>query len=383
MAKILAKYGDGAVSVTISNAVFGSSSIGEELHLQMNSYSHKNTANGGHWDAQITLAGNLSSILPVVDVLIGLDVRSVSANGVEVWNGFVNQITLETGIGSFSIGPLMNVRNNLSVVFQTQRYNTIPPIGGQRRKLDPLADTESQQRYGILGHELSGGTGNTEGAQTLQETHLQENKYPRVQQSLSIGASSSSSVSVTLQCLGYVQLLDKFIYDANVSGDTTPESKISTILSAEPNGLFGSLYSPDTNTLSVPNFSEGATGWTEIKSIVALGDTNFDRYLFQIGADRDATYRKIDSNYRYFLKTNGNVEDKAGLVRSWEIEPGYWMSASSLVIGEQQSGDIGTHISDVFIESVSYTAPDTARIEGGKVDRSIQQLAQRGVGGSF
>lgn len=383
MANIKSEHESGTISVTLSNSILGSQSIGDELHLSMNSYTHKRVANGGFWDANITLSGSLSTILPVIDTLIGLDMRTVSVGGDTIWNGFVNKVTLETGIGSFAIGPLMNVRNNLSVVYQTTRYNTIPPIGGQRRRLSPLGDSSSQELYGIFGYELSGGTGTSEGAANLQETHLNENKRPRVQQSLRVGASSSSNVSVSIQAIGYIQMLDKFIYAANVAGTTTPAAKILTIMQAESNGLFSELYAPDTNTLSVPNYEEGSTGWSIIKSIVAQGDTNFDRFIFQIGVDRIGTYRKIDSTYRYFLQPSGSVTKLSGHVNPWDIEPGYWMSASNLITGEQKSGDIGTHISDVFIESVTYNAPNTANIEGGNVDRSIQQLAQRGVGGSF
>lgn len=372
-----------SVGVVLSNPLLGKNDIGDDIHLFPNSYNHKVIANGGFWDAQIGITGDIVALLPSIHSVIGLDVSCISKQNNKVWQGFVNSVSVNAGIASFTIGPLMDVRNNLSVVYQTTRYNTIPPIGGQQRRLPALLDEGSSERYGIIGYELSGGTGDSVGALALQQTHLDENKTPRVQQSLSIGSVSTSAVSVNLQCLGYVHLLDKFIYNINVAGYQTTREKIQAVLDAEPNGLFSNMIFSGSNLVDVPVVESGATGWAVIKSAVSVGDELANRYIFGVRENLNAYYQVVGTDYTYYLRPDGSVHDESGRVDAWDIRAGVWLDASSIITGSPITGEIGSRVSDVFIESVSYTAPSSASIEGGRVDRSVQQLAQRGVGGSF
>lgn len=383
---LVASYEEsGSIGIVLSSSVLGSVGTRNDLNVFPNSYSHKIVANGGFWEAQFTTASILAPQISDIGSLIGLDVRCISGVNRLAWNGFVNSVSVDVGLGSFTIGPLIQVKNSLSVLYQTTRYNTNPPIGGQQRRLSAVTDSGSVLRYGILGHELSGGTGDAAGAVALQLTHLDENKNPGVNQSLVIGASSGGSATVTVQCLGYVHLLDKFIYTVTSSGYQTSVEKIQAVLDAEPNGLFGNMLftGGDSNMLSVPISGSEETGWATIKSVVSLGDEGANRYIFGIGEDRVAYYSIVGDTYEYYMRPDGSVFDDSGFVNPYDLKAGVWIDASSLVPGSSVVGEIGSAISDVFIESLTCTSPMSAQIEGGKVSRSIQQLAQRGVGGSF
>ncbi len=77
-----------------------------------------------------------------------------------------------------------------------------------------------------------------------------------------------------------------------------------------------------------------------------------------------------------------NLKNAAGgFVDPWDVKVGEWIQFTDLDVCQTLSTDSFRDDSRMmFIEGLSYTAPYTLQISGGKVDTLTQQLNKLGLG---
>jgi hypothetical protein len=121
---------------------------------------------------------------------------------------------------------------------------------------------------------------------------------------------------------------------------------------------------------------------------VALGDpSDFARYTFGVYDDRQAYYKKMPTAIEYVYRLSSGsqaIETTGGArVQPWNVRPAKWLEIPDFLIGRAAGGgNLRDDPRNVFIESVTYTAPFGLTINGGKVSTLKQKMAQLGLGGA-
>lgn len=348
----------------------------------MNGYSHEIDSTVGYKTMQFTQGGS-ESVNDVWLRRLGWHVDVYDESMVKVWEGFVNEVELKSGALTVKRGPLLDVSNRVKVVYQTVTYNTNPPVGGGQAETSVANDTDSQDLYGILEENISGGTGQSTQMDQLRDTMLNEKKLPETGQTLNL--DSPSAPAVTVSCLGYGALLGRFYYSRSGTGTVGASAKIIHILGSAPTVAYETT-DIDTNTLAFGLFADGQkTGLGEIMDVVAAGDSSDNRWTFGIYNDRRAFYRAVPTTavYQHYLgETAQRIENiGGGLVYPWQVRPAEWLIVADYLPGIIAPAIIREDPRAIFIESVRYTAPFGIQIEGGKTGKLAQKLAKTGLGG--
>jgi hypothetical protein len=366
----------------------GAGLVDDGVMADVSSYSHEIVANGGYWKANFTLTGDY---LDAEDWFLGIGrhIEVYDESLTKIWEGFVNQIDVSLGTFSVSRGPLVDVANRVSVVYQTPYYNTNPPIGGERAETTVANNTDSQALYGVLEEVVSGGTGASSEEDQLRDTYLAEMANPQTGQQISIGGGEGD-IRVAVECLGYVHWLDQYSYSqVAASGTISIDTKIEAILAADPNSIFSTNYNSITdNATTVSQYEDEATmALSLIRGLVSLGDASFNRYIFGVYNDRIFEYGQIPSDYEYIhlISDSGQkiVDTANNRVFPWDVRPGRWAFVSDFLIGHIVTGGLREDPRMIFIENVKYTAPWSVQLSGGKSDRYSQQLARLNMLGTL
>lgn len=86
--------------------------------------------------------------------------------------------------GSLQIsrGPLLEVANQVDLIYSTIDTSVSPPVLGVRIATGSTSDAESQSKYGVIEKILSTGGSTTIEAEQIRGTFLQENKEPQTTQ---------------------------------------------------------------------------------------------------------------------------------------------------------------------------------------------------------
>lgn len=146
---------------------------------------------------------------------IGRDIRIYNNRGVQVWEGFVNQVEIETANYKQSIGPLMDVANAIKLRYTELEANVNPPQGGDELETDwTIAPDDSVQdsiqRWGILKEIYT------------CPRQLTEEEAPEIAAGVCrlkadinnvVSVASGGQASVRFECLGYFQLSRRLISD--------------------------------------------------------------------------------------------------------------------------------------------------------------------------
>ena len=368
------------LSFIISPPVWMASSTRPNVTVpeRVSSYNHKISATVGFDNASI------SFICPIEEWELWLDVLGddfvASGGGLsQAWNGFVNRIEVQMSGQRLIHGPMLDIANKVRVVYRTIRYPTNPPTGGQQATTDYADDTISQDRYSVLYKDISGGETEKAQAESLRDTYLLEYAKPQTSHSLSLGGSGSQIV-VKLSLLGYYHLL-KYPYSDSGTADIDASDKITNVIAAG-SIIDTSMSIINDNTVQVNQHEDGSrTAETIIKEIVSLGGTSNERFLFGVYDNRAAIYGAVpvEEEYSYNLSNNvQNITSGPRVVDYWDVRPGKWLSISNII--RSGGASVEKVPSVMFIESVSFTMPNTLSLSGGKVDTVSQKLARLGLG---
>jgi hypothetical protein len=356
-----------------------------EVGKNVNSYSHTIAAVGGYLNSSFTIFDRLNNL---EDWLLGVGrhVEVYNPSLDEIWEGFVNRVTLNVGALSVVRGPLTSIANRVEVVYSSVDTSVNPPVFGVRDRTPQANDTTSQDRYGIIQKVLSvGGTTESEATQ-IRDTWLSENA--EVETSQQFNNQSVAQPSVTIECFGYVYFLNLFTYNQTANtGDINVSTQIENTISADPNGLFSTDFSGiDTNTLQVKRFvNDDNKGWDYIKSLTAQGDASDNRYTFGIYNDRKAIYTAQPTDTAYFQRIADpkvRVETPTGLeVKPWNVTASRWLFYPDVLIGKSPPANKRDDPRYEFIETLSFSIPWNLTHTGSKQGRLSQKLARLGLGG--
>lgn len=365
----------------------------DDIATVVSSYAHEISANGGFTSATITLEGDQVDVEWWISNAIGKHVEVYDEGHQIVWEGFVNSYRATVGSLSVSGGPLMDVANQVVVVYTPVDTTADPPATGPETETTAAVDSESQSRYGILETVYSGGQTTQTGAEQIRDTLLEDSKYPARSETLSIGGASGASI--TLECAGYYDWLDKYIFNDTTAGVSYLTDKMQLVLEADPNEIFGVEYADfshieENQFLVVARERDNKTAMTVIKELVAIGDANDRRTFFGVYERRVPHYYTIPQSVKYehrIADSSQRVDIFGGgvMLRPWQIRPGDWVFLPDFLSAKAVS--YGTDIRNdprvIFIESVKYSMPYGVTLNGNRYATLPQLLAKRGMIGGL
>lgn len=355
----------------------------DNLTAAVTDYSHEISAFGGYWSARIRLDGRQVDLEDWYER--GLDRRIVaySPDGLVVWEGFVNSVRLTLGGLQKTIGPVLEIANNVRLI-----YSFITTGGqdiGLRLTTADADDADSQARYGILEKVLSTGGVTSTNADQLRDMYLLERARPQRSDDFTIGGGGTG---VELDCAGYVRRLETYAYDDSALGVSAIETKIATVLDDDPNNILGSsnalLEASGLNVLSFDD--DNRVAMNVIKELVQLGNSSADRMLFGVYANRQSRYQAVvqQTDYAQSLGDTGQriYTELGALIEPWYVLPGKWLRITDVLVGRaQDTTDLRDDPRFMFIETATFTAPDGIALRGGKDSRLDQRLARLGLSG--
>lgn len=358
-----------------------------ELREQINTYTHVIAALGGYLTATIDLAGSINELEEWLSLGLGRHVEVYNEAHQVIFEGFANAIQYNAGGVTITRGPLTEVANRVTV-----EYTPYDPNAKSRgaKTLTPAAnDARSQALYGIWPAVVNGGEITPDEALQLRDTYLAEERYPRTSQTLDVMGVGQPKLTLTVT--GYGAWSEHYTY-ANAAGTGTVNlsAKLIAILAASPNPIYSTDTSQITaNTLQVPaatDTSSNEDGWAAIRELVALGDVNDTRYTFGWYAGRRAVYAPVPAAVEYLYRLSGKSGEietmTGGRILPWNALPGRWLFCADLLVGRSQTGlAIRDDPRNMFIESLTYTAPAGLAFTGGPVATLAQKIARLGLGG--
>ena len=355
---------------------------------ELSEYSHKRSAFLDYDKASIELKGNHLKAEDWMEYGLGRDVSAVDAVLDVSFNGFINSIEIVAGGLTIKRGPLLGIGNRVSAVYAELDNTVNPPTVGDRTVTTIVEDDLSQAEWGIVEKVVSAGQISTLEANQLRDAYLEENKIPETSQGIN-SMGSGPGITIRMECLGYGYWLQAFVYNQNVVSATTQISdKIEAVLTAE--SLVNEVITTDYGKIAFNGVlvsayeNDDPYGLTMIKELVAYGDVNYDRFLFQIDPNRNAIYKEQPQEPFYQISIEENQLKTGGgaKVQPWSIRPGQWIFVNDFLVGTSPASDYPRDDPRmIFIESVDYTAPYGYRIQGSKSSTVKQILSQFGMKG--
>lgn len=354
------------------------------LSEQVEQYSHVIAALGGFFSCDFSFTDTPAHAEEWIERGLGRHVEVLNAEGGIVWEGFVDEV--EAGFGSLNVtrGPLSDIGNRARLEYSTVDTSTSPPTMGIRASTDWAENTASERQYGIWPRVLSSGGVTESLTDQLRDAYLAEHALPETTQRVSLG-SESNLTPISLSCKGYVARLNYAYEQTALTGEGDLSAKLASILADEPNGLLGAT-SIAANTLQVPVWEdEDRLAWDVIKSLTAKGDASLQRYLFGMYEERRAVYAAAPTTVEYFQTISDPrqmiMTPDYAVVRPWDVRPGKWLLFTDLLVGRMPEETQRANPRTMFIEGVTFTAPYSLTLEGGKVATIAQRLAQLGLSG--
>ena len=359
-------------------------------------YSHTIQAVGGYWSATFAQAASIAAMDDWIWSGIGRDIQTYNEALALSWNGFVNQIDAVYGNLTVTVGPLLDVTNRLDATFSTVDVSVIPPTEGIQANTGWADDLPSQALYGVLPNVLSVGDTSPADATAIRDTYLAQHSRPATTQVWNTGAASTPNL--TIHCLGYVHWLF-YVYNqlVNVGTINTHLKIIDVLTGTDPVAPFppynlNSTWLPfntahvDTPVapVAVPRYEyEDRTAWELIQGLTARGDANQARWLFGIYDNREAWYNIAPTTVEYEIMLSDPAQRIMGPaeVKPWDVRPGRWAMFTDFLVGQSIPANLEEDPRAMFIESVTYTMPNTVSLNGGTNQELSQIMASFGLGG--
>lgn len=348
------------------------------------SWTHTSAAIGGYLTANCTVNADENYIDEWLESGLGRWLTLYDEGGNIRWRGFVDQITANIAGLSIQRGPMSGITNRCHMVYSTADNSTAPPTMGVRAVTTQTDDTSSQALYGIWQKVLSC-SGNTQaGAVQDQAMYLQEYANPETTKTLTLGGGN---LSMTLQLKGVWYWLGAFIANFTTAGTVNLSDRLIAILALDPNAVFSTDTSHITaNTYQVAGFeNDDKPGLKYINSLLTFGDAAFNRYTAGFYDNEIMYYVPAPSTILGTFSLSDPSQEVTflgGVVqRPWEVQAAQWFQISDLMIGRVADANIRRDPRNIFVETLSFTAPYGLVLNGGKVATLPQILAQKGLGG--
>lgn len=363
----------------------GGTGFFQDVTMQVKDYDQSSTALGGFWTATLSLRLPLEEMEDWLANGVGRQLTVKGRANTVAWEGIVDRVSLEVGGYSMTVGPYMDIANKIKL-----SYSVFLQLGGGNatgiRVVTPYTtNTASAARYGVLEKNFSVGGIDESEVTNLQAMLLERFSFPARSEDLSLpGGDRNRFVDVKLECVGYGQLFQKYIYNSATTGLQNLSDKLTAIVAAEPNGLFSSYI--QSNTIQVPAYeNDDKEAWGLIKGLVAMGISSQERATFGVYANQKVVYRSASNEVVYirpFREGASVIQDTAGgLLQPWQIRPGNYVWVSDLIPGKPLDRRLDRDPRVLFVNTVQYRLPDQLVINGAHSYRVEQKLAQLGISG--
>lgn len=326
-------------------------------HLTYN-YQHSISAIGGFDTASCDIAlRSVSEGQEFLDQFLGNRVAIYVDNPIEpIWEGFINRITLNSGLVQYSIG-LDEMANRVRCVYCATNGNSAIT------QTAVTNDTGSQGLFGIkqaqvdLGY-MQGGVGVT----ILRDTVLAQRAWPKS----SITRGSGGDTLLHIEMLGFYHTLKWEDYRQAASANAQLGNIVDAILAALVNGTTFLDNADTTETAANTSVIDqqtirGETAWDALMKVQETGDTTnyyvlgVTPTLFRTGTRR-LYYRQASSTITYTARQSDGlrVRNRYGqLISPWLVKPDSGIRISDNLIGWNGIGDNPT---ESYIMDINYNA---------------------------
>lgn len=352
---------------------------------RLNDLSYTISAEGGYDTAKMSL--NIRDV--ELEQWLADSIMSVvtirSPYGDIVWEGFINTVEINYGGLAYSLGPITDIGNRVSVVYTPILDATqTPPLTGSSTTTVIVEDTVSQGKYLIWDKVIGSGTVTDEVAESLRDTWLSENKSPKLKSSYT--KFGENAPAVVLSCLGWYHILKYYIYNQTASASSvTISTKLQSILTADPNSIFSTDYSGITsNGLLTTSYEDrNKDALSLIKEIVSYGDVNDNRYVFGVYADKKVVYSAVPTTYQYIEDLRAkdlSIQDIGfGKIQPWQVLPGKFVRYIGLLTAQPLATPFYEDPRIMFIEKVEVVAPADIKLSGSPISTFEQRVAKLGI----
>lgn len=387
----MSKFQSSGLTLSVNAPLVQGGAFIDDITKEIGSYTHNISESGGYKSCEFNIACNQVQAENWLQYGLGRHIVVYNPSLDIVWEGFVNELTVNMGFATFGRGPLIDIANRVSVTYtELIEYpdGTVEPVTGVTAETVITEDEESQDKYGIWEKVVNVGEVFPADAIYIRDLYLEENSLPGGNPSLNL-SGSSSEISVSVSCRGYIEWLT-YVYNDEFENQYVYCSElIKTILGADPNSVFSTYYDRiDENlVLHATYTNENKLAKTLVDDILALGGGSDDRWTFGIYANRKAVYSAIPTEVEYiFHKTDKGqqVETLAGeIIQPWNVKPGKWVAIPAFLASfDYNLGGLRNDPRTFFAEEVTFTAPDQITISGGKVKSLAQYMAKLGLRGT-
>ena len=353
----------------------------------LQTYTHTNKAIGGFYSANLSFLVGFSDVNFWYSNGLGMHVQTYNHAAILIWEGFVNKMSVSVGGLSFSLGPLLDVANRVRVDYQTQTWNTNPPIPGMAASTAWSDLDDSQDKYGIFEQIVSGGQCSSNEATLKLQNYLLAQGWPTGDRQIDVSAGEESgSIVVTLECLGYWSILDTYYFSQSASSTENASVKFAAAVAAQPNAIFSTDIAE--NTSQVGRFEDGSRkALTVIDDLLDARDGSGNQFLAGCRENREVYYEEIADEVLYSISLT-DVRRTVRLIRglsvvyNWDVKAGQFVIVPELTPAGDTSISNTTsagRIERVFIESATYRLPWQVSITGNKFSGIAGRLSKRGL----
>lgn len=233
-------------------------------------------AEGGYYRANITMVGPLDYLADFMLSGLMRDVRFYGPDGVQCWEGFVYEMTLNRKTAEIKIS-MDRVANNVWMRYRVTGSGTTVRSTAQ-------TDADSQARYGIRDYVLTGGElENSSVADAKCKQYLALNRQPKPTRSGP--GRPDEEYSLEIICRGYFDTLNNQCYNATGGSSQGAAGQISDIITAKGQFVASSSYGANATPVSEVYDVDRRTG-DVIQDIARLGDSSYRRWLARMGNNR-------------------------------------------------------------------------------------------------
>jgi hypothetical protein len=356
------------------------------LATRIVSYQQTVTRDAGYNDASFSISGQLGDLEEWIDNGLGRHIEVYTHELRKMFEGFANRLIISVGAFSQEVGPLVDVANQIVVLYQPIDPTSDPPATGPEAETTAATNDDSQDLYGVWEVVFNGGQANSLAlAEQYRDVLLGDVAWPKTTERLNL--PPQMQVTLTVECLGYWAFAKAYIYNDATAGTRTVTAKLQDILGDDPNGIFSTDYSyMDTNAVLIAaRARDNRVAWEVIRELVAGGDgTNFYRWNFGFYDNRVVYHSAIPTKPLYWHKlSSGDARvtyQNDTQVYYHDILPGEWLFVTDYLVGRVQPGtDIVRDPRMLLIESVRWSMPNNVEINGSTLDKLPQLLAQQGL----
>lgn len=374
------------------------------LDNELSSYSHTISSAGGFTSASISINISPNDIDDWILHGLGRHIVAYGTGGEIIWEGFVDNISINLGNDTIERGRLTEICNRCMITYTpvTVVTESEQKVSGTTTNTDVEDNVTSQEKYGIWEQVVSGGSIVGVGddvqeqlldiyakARYMRALYLEENSEPETNHNPIVGVNSGGNITMTLDCKGYIEWFN-YIYNYTPENDADEQveisEKISLIIIDDPNNIISRIIANlEYNGMIISKGEDkDRTAKEIIEEAVSIGDINSQPWMFGIYENRVPFYNPISTTTDYMYYVSSQMQklvsyETSSEIMPWNARPGKLLFLPDTVSGSFPESDNRSDPRMMVVEEINFTAPDTLNISGKKIRKFDQLLASQGL----